>query len=41
MVSAKYIPAKTPTETETAMATALLMVKKNITRPMKNKNTEI
>jgi hypothetical protein len=40
MVSVKYATAKSPTEMETAMATILLIGKKNTTKPAKKKNTE-
>jgi hypothetical protein len=40
MVKAKYANPKTPTATEITMATVLKIVKKNTTRPMKNRNTE-
>jgi hypothetical protein len=40
MVSTRYAARKMPTDRETAMATALLMEKKCIARPAKNKNTE-
>ena len=39
-VSAIYAMEKTPTEIEVIMATVLEIVKKKMTKPAKNKNTE-
>ena len=40
MVAMKYAPPKSATETKRIMATVLWIGKKNITRPMLNRNTE-
>jgi len=39
MVSAIYAMEKIPTEAEMIMATVVKIVKKNMTKPTKNKNT--
>jgi hypothetical protein len=41
MVSARYATANNPTGMETRIATVLWIVKKNMTRPAKNKDTEM